>query len=434
MRTKILLPLALLVLWLIVPLKTTNSYPIDGYERTGIERLLYLVDMDSSGLVRKLPYGGRLPTDSIRLNLVSRERPDSLSDIDRVLQESLVDVFPSRSAAYSISVLDMTPGREIRYAEHRPEVGYQPGSVGKLAVLTAIFCELENVYVDSVEARWDLLKKRVVRSGPFGVRDHHTIPFYDPETNRYNRRQVGTVDDFSLYQWIDHMVSVSNNGAASIVWREAFLMRVFGQKYPTLTQEEADEYFRKTPRRELADIAESVVNEPLRNLGITHDEWRLGQLFTRGGSNIIPPKGGSIGTTRGLMKWLLALESGRVIDAPSSLEMKRLMYMTDRRIRYAHSPTLDESAVYFKSGSFYGGGGGKYAGLGFNYMNSIAIVEHPDGGARYAVALMSNVLGRNSAYAHQVLASKIDRVIREGFADRDSQEATRADAPGDDTD
>ena len=120
------------------------------------------------------------------------------------------------------------------------------------------------------------------------------------------------------------------------------------------------------------------------------------------------------------MQWLTALESGHVVDEASSLEIKRLLYMTDRRIRYAHAPVLDSAGVYFKSGSLYGckpgTSCGKYRGNRMNYMNSVAIVEQPDG-ARYLVALMSNVLGRNSAYDHQVLATRIDRVVRRTAAE-----------------
>jgi hypothetical protein len=211
------------------------------------------------------------------------------------------------------------------------------------------------------------------------------------------------------------MLSVSNNGAASVVWREAILMRVFGPKYPDLSREEAEAYFKETPRRELRDLSKSVISEPLRHLGISADEFRVGTMFTRGASAIVPPEGGSSCSPRGLMKWLTALESGNIIDVPSSLEIKRLMYMTDRRIRYAHAPVLDSAAVYFKSGSLYGCKPGtscaKYAGYRMNYMNSVAIVEQPDG-KRYLVALMTNVLGRNSAYDHQLLATRIDKMLR----------------------
>ena len=231
------------------------------------------------------------------------------------------------------------------------------------------------------------------------------------------KRQVIASDIFSLFEWADHMMSVSNNGAASIVWREALLMAAFGDNYPALTEEEALNYFKTTPKKELTDLGNDVVNLPLRKLGITSDEWRLGSFFTGGANTYVGDKGGSTGTTRGLMKFLVQLEQGNIIDAKSSLEMKRLMYMTDRRIRYAQSPSLKEAAVYFKSGSLYkcdrskGEACGKYMGNVTNYMNSVAIVEHTDNTC-YMVVLMSNVLRKNSASDHMALASSIDKIIR----------------------
>jgi len=255
----------------------------------------------------------------------------------------------------------------------------------------------------------------VVKGGPFAVYDHHTIPEYDPETERYSRPRVNQQHEFTLYEWADHMLSVSNNGAACVVWREAILMRVFGPSYPKLTRQEAEDYFKNTPRGELRDLSKSVISEPLRHLGIGEDEFRVGTMFTRGASAIVPPEGGSSASPRGLMKWMTALESGRITDLPSSLEIKRLLYMTDRRIRYARAPVLDSAAVYFKSGSLYGCKPdtecGKYKGNRMNFMNSVCIVEQADG-TRYLVALMTNVLGRNSGWDHQLLATRIDRMIR----------------------
>ncbi|MBF4983713.1 hypothetical protein FNJ87_04990, partial [Nonlabens mediterrranea] len=139
-------------------------------------------------------------------------------------------------------------------------------------------------------------------------------------------------------------------------------------------------------------------------------------------------KGGSIGTPKGLMKYMLQLEQGCVIDEVSSLEIKKLLYMTDRRIRYAYSPRLNNAAVYFKSGSLYSCDKskstpcGKYMGNRYNYMNSIITVEHTDG-TNYMVCLMSNVLSKNSAGDHMYLASAIDKTIRSiNDTSKDSQE------------
>ena len=397
-----------------------SAYPIDSYLHTGIRRLWYQHEVVLGAMNGRMPVtGAMLIMDSIRLTFLDdrQEMMRSLPPVDEEFQTQLEELFPYYRDRYSVSILDITPGKEVRYAEREPMIGYQPGSVGKLAVLAALFCELENIYVDCYDDRWMLMRTKVVPAGQWAVYDHHTVPFFDTEKRNFYKRQVAPTDEMTLYEWADHMVSVSNNGAASVLWREVILMRVFQQDYPELTREEAEEYFRKTDRRELMDLATDVVSCPLRALGITSDEWRLGQMFTRGATDRIPGQGGSIGTTRGLMKFLLALENGRVIDHKSDLEMKRLMYATDRRIRYASSSVLDSAAVYFKSGILYGcspslpGSCGEYAGNKMNYMNSVAIVEQSDG-TKYIVVLMTNVLSKNSAWDHRRLAAEIDAMLR----------------------
>lgn len=404
------------IVLLFVPWNYGEAYPvIGGVEKTNIRRLVRLQRMDSAKFVRTLSYGARYSLPYVKLNLMGRAIDSNLMPSDPGLEAELEKLIPNGGRAYSLAIMDITAGREPRYVERNADLTYQPGSVGKLAVVTALMCELENVYVDSVQKRWDLMKTRLVRGGPFAVYDHHTIPEYDVESERYSRPKVNQQHEFTLYEWADHMLSVSNNGAASVVWREAILMRVYGPKYPDLTREEAEAYFKETPRGELRDLSRSVIREPLAQLGIGPDEFRVGTMFTRGASGIVPPEGGSTGTPRALMKWLTALESGNISDVASSVEIKRLMYLTDRRIRYAHAPVLDSAAVYFKSGSLYGckpgTSCGKYRGNRMNFMNSVCIVEQPDG-TRYLVALMTNVLGRNSGYDHQLLATRIDRMIR----------------------
>ena len=349
------------ILWLafisIATLTQIKAYPIDGYGITGIRRLMYLELVLKGEIKGSMPISGaQKELREIKLNLFDTSKGDSLStipSIDPALQKSINALFPNLDESYSISLLDITAGRPIRYAARQEDRGFQPGSVGKLAVITGFFQELSQIYPYSFEQRRELLKTRFVRAGKWGLYDEHTVPFFNPETRTLVKRRVQENDVFSLYEWVDHMVSVSNNGAASIVWREAILMRLFGMKYPTLTESEAEEFFRNSSKSELAELARSVVNDPLRTLGITEDEWRLGQLFTSGGTSYIPPKGGSIGSPRGLMKWLIALERGNIVDVESSLEIKRLLYMTDRRIRYASNSSLADAAVYFKSGSLY---------------------------------------------------------------------------------
>jgi hypothetical protein len=305
----------------------------------------------------------------------------------------------------------------MRYAQSRETAQYQPGSVGKLAVAAGFFTELQKIYPDSYQDRINLLCSKQVRAGQWAVPNQHTVPFYNPETKVFFKRKPVPDDVFSLFEWLDHMISVSSNGAASVVWREAVLMHVFGKDYPELTEEEAEKYFKEANRKELSDMGMGVVNNPLRTLGITESEFRVGGLFTQGGKARIASMGGSTGTPLGLMKFMVAMERGILIDSSSSLEIKRLMYSTDRRIRYASAPILKDAAVYFKSGSLYkcmpetGFSCGKYKGNVDNFMNSIAIVEHTDG-TKYMVALMSNVLRKNSGSDHMYLAGRIDKIIR----------------------
>ena len=395
------------------------NYPIDGYEYSGIKRLYQIrkFQLDSVRYTR-IPKGAYKNWGDIKLNLTNL-KTDNVKDllkIDDEFDRKIRRITPSGN--YSLAIMDMSNPENLRYAAHRENVGYQPGSVGKIAVLLAVFDQLAKLCPDSYEERVNYLKKIKVTSRYWGLGDHHTIPIYDIEKDRLTKRTVIASDEFSLFEWLDHMVSVSNNGAASIMYREAMLIAAFGQDYFFLTDEKAENYFKETPRKELTDLAHTVVNQPLRDLGIKENEWKLGGMFTRPAGKYVGRKGGSIGTPQGLMKFLVKLEQGKVIDKESSLEMKRLLYLTDRRIRYARSPRLDDAAVYFKSGSFYkcdrekDPNCGKYAGNVFNYMNSVIIVEH-DNGVKYIVCLMTNVLNKNSAGAHMYLASKIDDVINE---------------------
>lgn len=401
----------------------SNYYPIDGYERTGIKRLKRLELIKSGEIVEtsKLPAGAMKSYMDIKLNLISKKE-DSLVcflKVDPNFQKDINALFKGLDKSYSLTVIDISDPEHPRFAKRNETAGYQPGSVGKLAVLTALFTELANIYPDDFEKRLDLLRNKSVKAGVWGLTDEHTVPIYNIETKKLVKRQVIASDVFTLFEWADHMLSVSNNGAASIVWREVMLMHAFGKDYPDLTLEEAESYFKNTPKKELTDLGNNVVNLPLRTLEISPDEWRLGSFFTKGANTYVGDKGGSIGTPIGLMKFLIQLEQGNIVDEASSLEMKRLMYMTDRRIRYAQSPSLKEAAVYFKSGSLYkcdrtkGETCGKYMGNIDNFMNSVAIVEHPNN-CTYMVALMTNVLRKNSATDHMMLAASIDKIIQKG--------------------
>jgi hypothetical protein len=396
---------------------STLPYPIDGgYARTGIRRLLYLERVQKGVIEGDLPpEGARKSIHDIKLHLTDADSIDAAPAPDETLQRRLRRLFADRDDSYGITVFDVTPGASPRYAELRPNHRYQPGSVGKLAIATGFFSELRRLYPESPHQRRMLLKKHMVKAGDWIISDHHTIPIFDPETNAYTRRRPRPSDVFSLYEWLDFMLSPSSNAAASVVWKEATLMRAFGDAYPVSAERE-QQFFEKTSADSLGRIAFRAVHEPLADVGISRDLWRLGSFFTHTASRRIDVPGGSMGTPKGLMRWMIRLEQGRIVDEWSSLELKRLIYMTGRRIRYASAPTLRDDAVYFKSGSLYsceeedGFTCKPYAGNRFNYMNSIAIIETADGRV-YMVAMMSNKLRKNAAVEHQSLATFIERMV-----------------------
>lgn len=416
-RERILL--LVFIVGMVVP-RGLMAYPIDGYAWTGIRRLLYLQLVMKGEIKANLPAKGAfLPTVDIKLKLTG-SRGDSLSTfpaVDPKLQKSIDAIFPNLHESYSMTVMDVTPGRPMRYACTQEKKQFQPGSVGKLVVVAGLFNELQKIYPESFEKRQELLKNRLVKGGKWAVYDEHVVPVFDTVDKKMVRRTVRESDIFSLYEWVDHMLSASNNGAANVIWRETILMHVFGSGYTSLSEEEADLYFSKISRSQLSELAVEVVNTPVNEAGITRDEWKLGSLFTGEAKKIVPGSGGSSASPYGLMKYLVALERGKIVDEPSSLEIKRLLYMTATRIRYASSWSLTNASVYFKSGSMYqckqeeGYTCAKYMGNVSNYMNSVIIVEHPDG-TTYMVALMSNVLKKNSSSDHNALAARIDQAVR----------------------
>jgi hypothetical protein len=126
------------------------------------------------------------------------------------------------------------------------------------------------------------------------------------------------------------------------------------------------------------------------------------------------PGGGSYACPNELLRWLMKMEQGKLIDDWSSLEIKKLIYFVRSRYRYASAPSLANAAVFFKSGSLFECKPGmtckSYAGTALNLMHSVAVVESSN--KRYLVAMMSNVLGINSAVEHQTIAGEIEKLVQ----------------------
>ncbi len=396
-----------------------STYPIDAAEDTGITRLEgYRLAQEGEVAGNRLPPGGQLKTDQIQLRL--QDKPDfHIPPSDPALKRKIVNLLGAEAKNYSISVLDLSDPDAPLYAEHNGDSRRNPGSVGKLMVGLALFQTLADLYPDDIEARKRVLKDSIVTVDDFIHKEHHQVPFWIPEENRIPRRRLREGDAANLWTFLDWMFSASSNGAATMVIKQLMLLRHFGTEYP-VDAERSAAFFRDTKAKELGELLVEDLTAPVTRNGLDVEKLRQGSFFSYNAKRRVPGTN-SLSTTNELMRYLVKLEQGQLVDAWSSLEIKRLMYMTQTRIRYAASPALKDAAVYFKSGSLYrckpeeGFVCRKYEGNVDNLMNSVAIVESPAGEPRmfYMVAITSNVLKKNSAVEHQTLATRLHALLRD---------------------
>ena len=401
---------------LLLPI-TSYAYPLDGYQDTGIRRveaarLSVLGEMPG----RQQPPGALLPTKYVDLRLL--EYPDlELPQPDPEFTAKITELLGSKRDRYGIAVLDLSVPAHPVYAEYRGDYQQNVGSVGKLLVGLAIFQALADIYPDDIEARKRILHDTIITADKFIQTDSHKVRLWNAETGKLTRRPLHLGDKATLWEWLDWMLSASSNAAAATMMKEAMLLVHYGKQYP-VPDAEAIQFFHITPKKELGQLSVKTFHEPVTRSGLSLDHLRQGSFFTRYGKSLVPGTT-SYGTARELMRYSLRMEQGRLVDVFSSRQIKRLLYMTERRIRYASSPALSESAVYFKSGSWYGCKPEpgfvcrKYRGNKRNYMNSVAIVESPAGENRlhYIATLISNVLYKNSAVDHQTLGTRIHRLV-----------------------
>ncbi len=393
------------------------AYPLDAYSATGIRRL-EAARLAVSGKMRgqQQPPGALLPTELVDLRLL--DYPElKLPDPDPDFTDRIIRLLGDKGDRYGVAVLDLSDPANPRYAEHRGRFRQNVGSVGKLAVAVAVFQALADIYPDDIQARKRVLRETVITADEFINKDHHEVRIWRPATDDLSVRRLREGDRGSLWEYLDWMLSASSNAAASMVMKNTMLLRHFGQDYAVT--KDRDRFFARTSREDLRILYEQTFLDPLARNGLDLQYFRQGSFFTRTGKQRVPTGYVSYASARELVHLLLLMEQGRLVDIFSSREIKRLLYMTDRRIRYASSPALLDSAVYFKSGSLYtcraepGFTCKKYHGNVKNSMNSVVIVETPAGINRlhYLAAVISNVLYRNSAVDHQTLGTRIHRMI-----------------------
>ena len=361
----------------------------------------------------------------MRLQLLDKPELD-LPSADAALTAVVRRLLGEQADRYGIALLDLSDKDNPRYAVLNGATRQNPGSVGKVLVGLAIFQALADIYPNDIEARKRVLRRSVIVADAFSVYDHHTVRFFEPDTRTLVRRPIEEGDQGTMYTYLDWMMSPSSNSAAGMLQKHLILLRSFGRNYPVSRQEEM-RFFEETPRQQLSDTFNEAMQSPVTRNGLDLDELRQGSFFTRGGKKRVDGTS-SYATARELMRFLLKMEQGKLVDEWSSLELKRLLYITERRIRYGSSGALRSSAVYFKSGSLYscveevGFTCKKYHGNKRNFMNSLAVIETPAGQDRlfYMATVLSNVLRKNSAQDHRDLARAIHGRLLEDHPERAS--------------
>lgn len=370
---------------------------------------------------RPQPKGARLALENVDLRLSGRQDMELPAEQDKQLAAKILSIIPQdERERYSWAVLDLSDLDNPRWVEHRADAPQSPGSVGKICIALAFFQALADAYPDDIDARMRVMTNTVVEADEFIVHDHHDVP--KVEEGRLFWEPLEQGDKANLWTYLDWMCSASSNAAAAIVLREAMLLQRYGKDYP-LPLAEAAKALRSPSRKERAAWLWNTLVEPVSRNGLDAKKLRQGSFFTRTGKQIMPGVR-SYCTARELIRYLLKLEQGKLVDTWSSREIKRLLYVTQKRIRYASSPALNDAAVYFKSGSLYscrpepGFQCGKYMGNRINMLNSVAIIEAPaekivqtGPETYYFCVLLSNVLKKNSSVQHQTFGTYLHRIL-----------------------
>jgi hypothetical protein len=396
-----------------------HSYPLDGYNDTGIRRTEG-ARLANEGIIRdiKQPPGALLTTQQVDLRLLQHQ-DFQLPEADPQLSAQLKKLLGNQANKYGIAVLDVTDINHPRYAVHRGDYKQNVGSVGKLLVALGVFQAMADTWPGDDAKRIDVLKNTLVTADQFSISDHHTIRIFDLENKTLTRRRMKVGDQGSQWEFLDWMLSVSSNSAAAMNQRQGMLITQYRKDFQP-SEAEITRFFKETPAAEKTALYQQTFWEPVTRNGLDLAQIRQGSFFTRRGKQLVNGGGNSYATAHQLLEFLVKMEQGTLVDEFSSRQLKRLLYLTERRIRYASSPALKNSAVYYKSGSLYsckkeeGFKCGAYKGNIRNYMNSVAIIESPadEGNLYYMVVVISNVLRKNSAVEHQTLATRIHRLMQ----------------------
>ncbi len=184
------IPAILVCAGLLLLSNPSGSYPLDGFDNTGIRRLWVqrkVQEGEISG--KKRPPGELLPLSDVTLRLLDYPNFE-LPKADPALTAKVKRMLGPDADRYGLGLLDLSDMNAVRYAEWNGHVRQNPGSVGKILVALGIFQALADIYPDDIEARKKILRETIITADKFSVYDHHTVPVWDAENSRQIRHPI----------------------------------------------------------------------------------------------------------------------------------------------------------------------------------------------------------------------------------------------------
>ena len=412
------------------------GYPLRDFERTGITRLEgYYHSLKTPSGQRIIVPGARLEPNQIKLNLKGRAFPLPAPDpeLSRELREA------AGGGNVGVALLDISDPDRPRYAAYNAVHAFIPASTGKVLAAFALLQTLADVYPRDIARREKVLRESMITADGIIAEDTtHDVPFWHRDQGTITFRPVQIGDRANLWTYLDWMISASSNAAASTVMKQILLLDHFRAAYPPSPESE-DVFFSYNSPERLASLFISIMRRTMQRNGISPEALMQNSFFTKEGKKRVPARGSSA-SPQEMVRFLMLMEQGRLIDEFSSLELKRLMYMTQLRARYAASPSLVGAAVYYKAGSLYrcAPEPGYWCDKGFgnvlNLMNVVATVESPAKEPRfkYLVSVTSNVLRYDSSELHTQIAGRIQAMMERRYPDRGRRSIPAARPPAGD--
>ena len=109
-------------------------------------------------------------------------------------------------------------------------------------------------------------------------------------------------------------------------------MNLMGEEYPPAKNDRA--LWKRWDRKAMSEASFTVVDKPQVDAGLDPEDFKLRLYFTRGANRYIKSQPSRGDAFRHCSLDAPCGSRGRMVDEFSSLELKKMLYLTKRRVRY----------------------------------------------------------------------------------------------------